>query len=66
MKVKREKVRYKGVFNFPHKVKIIYKHAYSQTQALSIMCREIAQEDNLSYFQVYNYFREANRTIERE
>jgi hypothetical protein len=65
---KPQKIKHlwRGKFVFGSSSCVYYAHAYTATQAKMIMCRRISEEDNLPFFQVFNYFRDANCNIEIE
>jgi len=66
-KSKKVKHLWRGKFIFGGESRVYYAHAFTKKQAFMIMCRRISMDDNLPFFQVYNYFNEnENCTIEIE
>lgn len=63
---KKIKHLWRGKFVFGGSSRALYAHAYTKKQAFMIMCRRISMEDNLPFFQVYNYFNADNSNISIE
>ena len=56
----RIKNRYVGYFNFHRELLIEYAYAYTTLQAKCIMMRRIANKHNVSYFTVFNHFKDTD------
>ena len=63
---KKIKNMWRGKFVFGGSSRVLYAHAYTKKQAFMIMCRRISVEDNLPFFQVYNYFNHENSNVSLE
>jgi len=57
---------YCGRFIFPNEVRELRRYAYTKRQAFMIMCRAIAETDDMPFFQIYNYFNRGNHIVELE
>lgn len=55
-KVVKEKKVWRGAFNYPQTVKILYRKAYTERQAWALMCKSIAAKDHVPFLSVMDLF----------
>lgn len=64
----KNKIKYKGIFNYQYQMAILYRAAYSKAQVKEIMCRVLAEKHDVSIQTVRSYFdgSKDNYSIEEE
>jgi hypothetical protein len=66
LKETKSKRLWKGIFSFPHELRIEYGQAYSEKQAKAQMLRRIAKKHGVPYGYVFNMFDKDNYQIQEE